>query len=83
MKLMMDRLHIKSDDAFVKFKQTAVSNANQQLPGAPTHKQVCVYLSLYKATPCKSLVMPLVHPRQYIEGKREMLSCSYCLTLYV
>ena len=41
MKLMMDRLHIKSDDAFVKFKQTAVSNANQQLPGAPTHKQVC------------------------------------------
>ena len=66
MKLMMDRLHIKSDDAFVKFKQTAVSNANQQLPGAPTHKQVCVYVSLYNS-------LLLIHPLQYIEGKREMV----------
>lgn len=45
MKLMMDRLHIKSDDAFVKFKQSAMSNANQPTQGAPTNKQVQNLLS--------------------------------------
>lgn len=39
MKLMMDRLHIKSDDAFLKFKQSAMSNASKAPPGAPTSKQ--------------------------------------------
>ena len=43
MKLMMDRLHIKSDDAFVKFKQTAISNVNQPPAGAPSSKQVSEY----------------------------------------
>ena len=40
MKLMMDRLHIKSDDAFVKFKQKAMNDMKKELSATPTSKQV-------------------------------------------
>lgn len=47
MKLMVDRLHIKSDDAFTKFKATAISNVNQRPSVTPTSKQVRRQLLIY------------------------------------
>jgi len=40
MKLMVDRLHLKSDDAFNKIKRTAHDHVNQPLQAIPTNQQV-------------------------------------------
>lgn len=69
MKLMMDRLHIKSDDAFIKFKQTAISNVNKPPAGAPTSKQVDMHATLFLSVSCNIYNSISLHWAQYSYAK--------------